>query len=315
MMDGRLALARLCALQARYDEAVDWFALARVVLDEQEARPLRAIVDYDEALMFARRNARGDRARAVPLLEAALAQFAAIDMPGWIRRARSLLVDHREWVQDTKAAAAADKMSGGSRHAAATRRATVSGAVKLGREGSYWTLVSSEGTRHLKDIKGLHYLVMLLRDPGREFHVLDLVQTTSRQHLDGRERARGPGDSGLEILDATAKAAYKERLAELHEELAEAEAFNDRGRAERARMEIDAIGDELSVAVGLGGRDRTRGSAAERARSTVTKRIKDAIKAMTEMSPALGTHLEGRVRTGVFCVYLPDATSTIEWEL
>jgi hypothetical protein len=32
MMDGRLALARLCALQHRYDEAVDWFARARTVL-------------------------------------------------------------------------------------------------------------------------------------------------------------------------------------------------------------------------------------------------------------------------------------------
>ena len=42
MMDGRLALARLCALQGRYDEAVEWFARARTVLDEQGARPLRA---------------------------------------------------------------------------------------------------------------------------------------------------------------------------------------------------------------------------------------------------------------------------------
>src|SRR5262245_64317678 len=43
MMDGRLALARLCALQQRYDEAVEWFGKARAVLDEQGARPLRAI--------------------------------------------------------------------------------------------------------------------------------------------------------------------------------------------------------------------------------------------------------------------------------
>src|SRR5215472_6313904 len=54
MMDGRLALAPLCALQSRRDGAIDWFARARTVLDEQGARPLRAIVDSDEALMYAR---------------------------------------------------------------------------------------------------------------------------------------------------------------------------------------------------------------------------------------------------------------------
>src|SRR5262249_42060903 len=63
MMDGRLALARLCALQRRYDEAVDWFAKARTVLDEQGAHPLRGVVDHGGALMYARRDPRGDRAR------------------------------------------------------------------------------------------------------------------------------------------------------------------------------------------------------------------------------------------------------------
>jgi tetratricopeptide (TPR) repeat protein len=91
MMDGRLALARLCALQQRIDEAADWFAKARTVLDEQGARPLRAIVDYDEALMYARRGGPGDPERARPLLDAALRQFRSLGMPGWIRRAEALL--------------------------------------------------------------------------------------------------------------------------------------------------------------------------------------------------------------------------------
>src|SRR5262249_17510094 len=91
MVDGRLALARLCALQHRYAEAVDWFAKARTLLAEQGARPLRAIVDYDEALMYARRGAPGDAERARPLLDAALRQFRTLGMPGWIRRAEALL--------------------------------------------------------------------------------------------------------------------------------------------------------------------------------------------------------------------------------
>jgi tetratricopeptide (TPR) repeat protein len=89
-VDARLELARLCALQGKYDEAIKWFAKARSVLDEQGARSLRAICDYDEALMYIRRNADGDRARARPLLDAALAQFREIGMTGWIARAEEL---------------------------------------------------------------------------------------------------------------------------------------------------------------------------------------------------------------------------------
>jgi class 3 adenylate cyclase/tetratricopeptide (TPR) repeat protein len=90
MRDGRTALARLCALQGRYDEASRWFAEARTVLDEDGARPQRAIVDYDEALMYARRAAGGDGERALPLLEAAMRQFSAIGMTGWTRLGEEL---------------------------------------------------------------------------------------------------------------------------------------------------------------------------------------------------------------------------------
>jgi hypothetical protein len=83
-----------------------WFAKARTVLDEQGARPLRAITDFDEALMYAHRGASGDpstglsrarsrgsgrgRREALRLLDVAVPQFEAIGMPGWIRRAEEL---------------------------------------------------------------------------------------------------------------------------------------------------------------------------------------------------------------------------------
>jgi DNA-binding SARP family transcriptional activator len=90
MADGRLALARLSALQGRHDEALAWFVEARRVLGEQGARPLLAIADYDEALMYVRRGEPGDLARARPLLGAARKQFEAVGMTGWICRADEL---------------------------------------------------------------------------------------------------------------------------------------------------------------------------------------------------------------------------------
>jgi DNA-binding SARP family transcriptional activator len=84
MADARLSLARLCALDGRDQEAEHWFAQARMILDAQGARPLRAIVDFDEALLH-RRAGRRDAAR--PLLDAAVGEFARLGMTGWLRRA------------------------------------------------------------------------------------------------------------------------------------------------------------------------------------------------------------------------------------
>ena len=58
MTDARLALARLCALDGRTGDARRWFDAAREVLDDQGARPLRAVVDHDEALMHLRAGTR-----------------------------------------------------------------------------------------------------------------------------------------------------------------------------------------------------------------------------------------------------------------
>jgi hypothetical protein len=78
---------------------------------------------------------------------------------------------------------------------------------------------------------------------------------------------------------------------------------------------MEAIGAQLAAAVGLGGRDRDAGSPTERARSTVTKRIRSAIKRIAERHPALADHLAARIETGTYCVYRPDPLHPIEWDL
>jgi hypothetical protein len=67
------------------------------------------------------------------------------------------------------------------------------------------------------------------------------------------------------------------------------------------------LGAELGRAVGLGGRSRRAGGAAERARSAVQRRIKNAIGRIGEHDAALAALLSRTVRTGNYCIYLPDA--------
>jgi tetratricopeptide (TPR) repeat protein len=89
MVDGRLALAQLCALQGRPEEAHKWLDEARQVLRGQGALPLLAICDFHEALMLRRHSADAHEAR--PLIESALSQFQTLGMTGWVRRAEALL--------------------------------------------------------------------------------------------------------------------------------------------------------------------------------------------------------------------------------
>jgi DNA-binding CsgD family transcriptional regulator len=81
-----LTLARMGSLLGKENEAARWFARARDELDTSGQRPLRAIVDYDEAL--ARR--RSGSAGAAPLLAAAKAEFEALGMTFWLARAEAL---------------------------------------------------------------------------------------------------------------------------------------------------------------------------------------------------------------------------------
>ena len=115
-------------------------------------------------------------------------------------------------------------------------------------------------------------MAQLLRDPGREFHALDLVGASGFGVVDARR-----GD-GVAALDATAKAAYRRRLDELRHDLEEAERLGDAGRSARARAEREALTEELAAAVGLGGRDRLAAATAERARCAVTQGIRLALK-------------------------------------
>ncbi|MDQ3418220.1 MAG: transcriptional regulator [Acidobacteriota bacterium] len=147
-------------------------------------------------------------------------------------------------------------------------------ANALRDEGDYWSVVFEGRVARVRDSKGLHYLSRLLTEPGREFHVMDLVALErAPDHADaGNPVIAFPtaGDAG-ELLDARAKAAYRRRLSEIDEDLAEALAIGETARAAQAEAERDILMRELSRAVGLGGRSRRAGSAAERARSAVTR--------------------------------------------
>ena len=289
-------LGQLAAIEGRYDEADAHFSAAHTLHERLGAPAWLARGQADHARMLLQRARPGDSDRAHQLIAAA---------------ART----HGRHGQLDRAERAAN-LHGAVPSPNAERRAE-RGTFRL--EGEYWAIGYGGAWTRVRDSKGLRYLVRLLSRPGQEVHALDLVASPGRAAGAGpaADRAAGldarqGGDAGA-LLDAKAKAAYKRRLDELREDVAEAEAANDLGRLDRAQREMDFLVAELAAAVGLGGRDRKGASDAERARQSVTRAIKAAVERVAEADPVLGDHLRTTVRTGMYSSYGPDPRTPIEW--
>jgi tetratricopeptide (TPR) repeat protein len=207
------------------------------------------------------------------------------------------------------------------------RRAQPSGAVDLEatfrNRGDSWTISFAGKTSQMRDAKGLHYLACLLRSPWTEFAAVELANTRA-PNIDNTATVSlsDMAENGIEIrpdldgaspaLDLRARAEYQQRLADLKEELEVAERHNDPGRKERLLSESDALMEELKTRFGRG-KDLKAASHRERARSTVSKRIRFALDQMRQVNSELAKHLTDSIRTGYNCVYRP--TQKINWNL
>lgn len=160
------------------------------------------------------------------------------------------------------------------------------------------------------DLKGFRYLERLLADPGREFHVLDLV---SLDQGDAEERREVPPQAGIPVLDDEARDAYRRQLADVEADIEEARANNDLGRQELAEHDRDYLVAALSSALGLAGRARTTGSTAERARTSVARSLRYALQRLEEANPVIAGHLDRALKTGTYCSYHPDPLTPVRW--
>ena len=221
----------------------------------------------------------GDSAEADELLRYAERLADTLELPGLIEQAAA-------WRERSGNVAAQPDARRGATPAV--------GYLTLRQDGEFWRCSCDGADFRVKDTKGVRMLSRLLGSPGKEFHVLDLSGSA----------ARVPGDAGP-LLDDRARREYQGRIAELRAEVEEAGDWNDPERAAAAQAELDTLAAELSRAFGLDGRKRPAGSAAERARVNVQRRLRDAIGRIGQLSPDAGRHLTWAVKTGMFCRYEP----------
>jgi hypothetical protein len=297
-----LGLGILATTLGEWETAAGHFADARAAAERAGSAPILMRLNVEEARLFERRGAEGDATRAAQLLADAHAIAAELGIEKAVARIEEL--------QAGLGPGPAEAVAGPTPPAAAILR----------REGEVWALHYDGREVRVRDSKGMRCLAVLLASPGVEMHALQLASPgVDPEGTGGRAAARTElavgGDDAGAPLDPQAKAAYAQRLADLRAEVDEAESFNDPERAAHAREEIEFLAAELAAATGLGGRDRKSASNAERARVSVTKAIRAALKRVEEHDQAVARELRATVRTGTFCVFEPDPRRPVAWRV
>jgi len=282
-------LGMLASLTSDFAAAEEHFEAALAVHRRAGARLLVAHTQRQYARMLRAKNSEGDAERAADFLSEASACYASFGLNHWLDGTRAIVEE--PVVPET-----------GGRFAF--------------HEGN-WTLDFAGATVRLRDARGLQYLAQLIESPRREMHVNDLVVAVQGSASEIKSAAETGlrvirAERGSEPLDATAREQYRHRLDELREQLGDAEARNDIGATDRARQEIALIEAELTSAFGLSGRARRSGDAVERARKSVSNRIRDSIRRIEQIHPRLGRHLKSSIRTGTYCIYEPEMP--VSWE-
>jgi tetratricopeptide (TPR) repeat protein len=275
----RLPMGLYAAAQGDLDRALDELEQAVERNAETGNEVMRLIASREVASVLIDRGAPGDLDRASELLGTVCERIDVLGLHGLAPRTRRLLAD-----------------------LGADRNALPAG-IAVARRGDSWSLAFGGKQVIVRDVKGLRDIAALVAVPGRELHVAELVAAT--EGVDPTAVSAVVNRPAEDILDDDARAAYRERIVELQEDLDDARTNADLARAERVQTELDMLTEQLAAAVGLGGRSRASTNDAERARKAVGWRIRDAIKRIETVHPDLAAHLRASLQLGAFCSYRP----------
>ena len=182
-------------------------------------------------------------------------------------------------------------------------------------DGATWTVGFKGLARTVPDMKGMHYIEFLLRNRGKEFHVLRLIHEVDKKPLPVPEETYSqmseeelaeeglslPGITDGEITDDEDDADLRERLKRAQGVLKSAEIRRDAAAIKQARNEIEWYRRTLSRGRDQRGQPRKLNATVESARSAVSQAIGRTLARIKKEHQALYDYLEGCLDIGATC--------------
>lgn len=299
-----LWLGMLAAARDDRDTAVAMLTEAAASADRLRARPWAVRARLHLARSLLARAEPGDTGRARGLLAEVEREAAELGLHHLASAATGLRTPPSTTDHGTAIGSPAPVPA----PAPAPVAAPTPAAAQFRRDGAVWQLRWDGRTVHVPDTKGLRDLHTLLGLPGADVPAVQLLAP------EGGSVVIAAGQLGGDpVLDEEAKRRYKDHLDRLDAEIDRAAARGDTQQVEAYDRERQALLDQLRTAAGLGGRSRRLDDRTERARKTVTARIRDTLRKLDSLHPELAAHLRESVTTGTTCAYRPGHAP--DWQL
>ncbi len=196
----------------------------------------------------------------------------------------------------------------------------------IDKDGDIWTITFRGNSVHLRDLKGLTYIVYLLQHPNESISATQLVEITtekqtgelhnemSKQQIEeeGLRQVVDLGDSGKAADPKTLK-EVRRRLLEIEEEKVRAEQVGDSEKYDELEETTEQLERYLNKNYGLGNKPRRAGSHADRMRVNVNRAIQRVVGKIRKQNEALATYLNSTIKTGFQVSYTPDPNNPASW--
>ncbi len=171
----------------------------------------------------------------------------------------------------------------------------------LRRRGQGWDLrFAGHEPQALLPSIGCVYLSELLRFPDKRFTVSELLVAAYG------DKAAMPRGAGATVLNGQAKLAFARRLAELEEELEEANERRDLGRQIAVAVERERLLAEVKR-LGFKTKAKRHDSDLNRVRNSVCNAIRRSLVTIKRFEPSAHAHLKESLSFGFSVTYQPAA--------
>ena len=166
-----------------------------------------------------------------------------------------------------------------------------------------WELDFAGRHAQIPDARGLRDLAFLLARPGQAVSVLELADDVGAAPSAAAARRRSTSGRGARSATACTSSTTTRPTPK---------PTGDGERAALAREQRQVLAEAVARDLGLGGRSPAIGDPVERARKTVSTRIRRTIATVGRAHPELGRHLERSIDTGAWCAYRP--AEPVDWQ-